>query len=596
MYFHRSENPVLVLTLLPLLLSSTLASSSRANQIPGVDKPTAECPTWFVPQSHNGNEFCVCGNPVSGKQTTVLCDQTSNKTLLLLGNCMTFDKSSNHTFVGGCSYNNHEADVDMLYTELPKDVSQLNTFMCEAGGLNRTGLLCGKCMEGLGPAVFSYKLECLSCLKNPDGWLLYLFLATFPTTVFFLLVIFFQIRINSASMNAFIFLCQALAYIVNFGPYSYLNTSHSAAAKHFTEVLLTVYGIWNLDFFRYVLPPFCIGSPIKSSLHVLSLEYIVAIYPLVLISTTYVCIELHDRDCRILVHLSGPLRWCTAHFRRNYNPKESIIHAFSAFLLLSYSKIVFVCFTLLSPTVVYSNSGSKPFLAAYSDASIPFFGSEHLPFALLAIFVLLTFVALPLLVLLLYPTRLLQRLLACCGMRWYALRAFADDFQGFYKGGINGTCDYRYFAGLYLIFRIVWISSSLINGTSYTWLIRVLFPITASLLFALMRPYKKRCFNILDSVTFALLALIQFWIMYDKFVGNVFLQIAYALGVLPLVYITILMGYKILVKIRHRSYRIEKMVAYAQTITLPEDTEENKRNSFSIPDRLTNPEDYESLA
>lgn len=84
--------------------------------------------------------------------------------------------------------------------------------------------------------------------------------------------------------------------------------------------------------------------------------------------------------------------------------------------------------------------------------------------------------------------------------------------------------------------------------------------------------------------------------MYDKFVGNVFLQIAYALGVLPLVYITILMGYKILVKIRHRSYRIEKMVAYAQTITLPEDTEENKRNSFSIPDRLTNPEDYESLA
>lgn len=595
MYFHRSENPVLVLTLLPLLLSSTLASSSRANQIPGVDKPTAECPTWFVPQSHNGNEFCVCGNPVSGKQTTVLCDQTSNKTLLLLGNCMTFDKSSNHTFVGGCSYNNHEADVDMLYTELPKDVSQLNTFMCEAGGLNRTGLLCGKCMEGLGPAVFSYKLECLSCLKiRMDGYCTYS-LRHFPQQCSFYSLYSFKFEsIQLQWMPSYFCVKRRIhsqfwtLFLPQYLPFGCSQALHRS----------TPHRVWNLEpgFLRYVLPPFCIGSPIKSSLHVLSLEYIVAIYPLVLISTTYVCIELHDRDCRILVHLSGPLRWCTAHFRRNYNPKESIIHAFSAFLLLSYSKIVFVCFTLLSPTVVYSNSGSKPFLAAYSDASIPFFGSEHLPFALLAIFVLLTFVALPLLVLLLYPTRLLQRLLACCGMRWYALRAFADDFQGFYKGGINGTCDYRYFAGLYLIFRIVWISSSLINGTSYTWLIRVLFPITASLLFALMRPYKKRCFNILDSVTFALLALIQFWIMYDKFVGNVFLQIAYALGVLPLVYITILMGYKILVKIRHRSYRIEKMVAYAQTITLPEDTEENKRNSFSIPDRLTNPEDYESLA
>ena len=29
----------------------------------------------------------------------------------------------------------------------------LDEFMC--GGLNRTGLLCGKCQSGLGPVVFS---------------------------------------------------------------------------------------------------------------------------------------------------------------------------------------------------------------------------------------------------------------------------------------------------------------------------------------------------------------------------------------------------------------------------------------------------------
>ena len=112
-----------------------------------------------------------------------------------------------------------------------------------------------------------------------------------------------------------------------------------------------------------------------------------------------------------------------------------------------------------------------------------------------------------------------------------------------------------------------------------------------------MRPYKKRCFNILDSVTFALLGLIQFWIMYDKFVGKVFLQIAYTLGILPLLYITILMGFKMLVKMRHCSNRIEKIVTYAQRITLPQDTdhEENTWNSFNLADRLTNPEEYETL-
>ena len=96
----------------------------------------------------------------------------------------------------------------------------------------------------------------------------------------------------------------------------------------------------------------------------------------------------------------------------------------------------------------------------YYDASIEYFSaSTHLPFALLAIFVLCTFVVLPALVLLLYPTRIFQRSLGCCRVRWLALHAFADAFQGYfngyYKNGTDGTRDYRYFAGLYIIFRIL---------------------------------------------------------------------------------------------------------------------------------------------
>ena len=38
------------------------------------------------------------------------------------------------------------------------------------------------------------------------------------------------------------------------------------------KFVLTVYGIFNLDYFRYVVPPFCISSRLNM-LHVLSLEH-----------------------------------------------------------------------------------------------------------------------------------------------------------------------------------------------------------------------------------------------------------------------------------------------------------------------------------
>ena len=48
------------------------------------------------------------------------------------------------------------------------------------------------------------------------------------------------------------------------------------------QVLLTLCGIWSLDFFRSVIPPFCVSSDINT-LHGLTLEYVVAFYPIFLI-------------------------------------------------------------------------------------------------------------------------------------------------------------------------------------------------------------------------------------------------------------------------------------------------------------------------
>ena len=79
----------------------------------------------------------------------------------------------------------------------------------------------------------------------------------------------------------------------------------------------------------------------------LALEYIVAFYPIFLIIITFVCIKLHDNNFRPVVLLWKPFHRYFVHFRRRWDSKASIINAFTTFLLLSFSKILFVCFTLL---------------------------------------------------------------------------------------------------------------------------------------------------------------------------------------------------------------------------------------------------------
>ena len=110
-------------------------------------------------------------------------------------------------------------------------------------------------------------------------------------------------------------------------------------------MLLVLCGIWSLDFIRSVIPSFCISNHIKT-VHALALEYLVAFYPIFLILITYVCIKLHDNNFRLVVWLWKPFHRHVVHFRRRWDSTASIINAFTTFLLLSFSKILYVSFTL----------------------------------------------------------------------------------------------------------------------------------------------------------------------------------------------------------------------------------------------------------
>ena len=349
-----------------------------------------ECPVLFTPTDLG----CKCGfsieedslNFLSAKRH-IKCDFSANSTsaaYLYVSFCMSYNEADDTITLGGCPYNSCARRHGSQCTgrgkrrvKIPRDRLQINDVMCSA--INRIGLLCSKCAGNLGPAVFHYGMPCVTCLGNVRGWLLYLTSAfTFPT-LFFVLLIIFQIHISSCALDNIVLICQILLSQINRTPWIITDVE----PFHSLQLLvLTVSGIWNLDFFRYCIPPFCINESM-TALQVVSLEYLVAIYPLFLTALTYVLIELHDRDCRVLVLIWRPFHRCLTHFNRQWSPKGDIIHAFASFFLLSYIKIAFISVTLLHNTSMYDESFKQvPKLVVYADPAIQFFSVQHAPMLL----------------------------------------------------------------------------------------------------------------------------------------------------------------------------------------------------------------------
>ena len=84
-----------------------------------------------------------------------------------------------------------------------------------------------------------------------------------------------------------------------------VSIANISLKKGFLILFESLNGFWNLDFFRTLYPRFCL-HPNMSTLQVLALDYIIAAYPLLLI--TYTLVKLHNCNCRLVVCLWKPFR------------------------------------------------------------------------------------------------------------------------------------------------------------------------------------------------------------------------------------------------------------------------------------------------
>ena len=162
--------------------------------------------------------------------------------------------------------------------------SMLNDAMC--GHLNREGLLCSKCKAGYGLALYSRTSKCEKCNdRRYLMWTLYLFLELTPLTVFFIIVIIFNIRATSPPFTAYILYCQFFTNLFNSSVFFYtyiLKLVHPAIYKS----VFTIIDVWSLDFFRHIIPPFCVDERL-TSIHVLLIDLLPPLYLLLLILLTY---------------------------------------------------------------------------------------------------------------------------------------------------------------------------------------------------------------------------------------------------------------------------------------------------------------------
>ena len=149
---------------------------------------------------------------------------------------------------------------------------------------------------------------------------------------------------------------------------------------------------------------------------------------------------------------------------------------------------------ILFATYVLNINNKPPIAVVGNDPSVKYFSSKHIPFAILALFILLRPVLLPALLLALYPIRSCRLALEKCGLGGHtkaALDIFVEKFYSCYRDGLNGGKDMRSLASLYFFIRILTFLVIAVQSEVIFFVSLALIFCGTSLFVAIVRPYKK---------------------------------------------------------------------------------------------------------
>ena len=327
--------------------------------------------------------------------------------------CNITDRSVLHSgdFWVGCS---NESGGLILYPHCPLDY-------CMSGGVkftfnetdkqckhNRSGLLCGRCKQGLS-LTFATS-QCTECSSDINLLLLLAFALAGLALVFFLLI--FRITVAAGTLNGLI----VYANILSLNRDILLSTNSSN--------FLTVFIAWlNLDFGI----PLCFYNGMDAYARTW-LQFVFPIYIWIIIGSIILLSNFSHRIAKVF----------------GTNP----VAVLATLFLLSYVKILRTIITAVSLTFLEYPGQNK--VVWLHDANIGYLEGKHIPLFLAAVFMFLTFF-LPYTIVLLLG----QRFQAKSHMWLFSwannsrLKAFMDAYHAPYKPR------HRYWTGLLLVIRSI---------------------------------------------------------------------------------------------------------------------------------------------
>ena len=440
-------------------------------------------------------------------------------------------------------------------------MKQLENAIC--GKLNRKGLLCGDCLERNGIAINFNEMRpvCASCQGGLStvGLLVWILSEWVPMLVVMFIVMLFNIDLVSGRFNSFLLFAQLLAFSSVRGD-AELGTVHIA----FVKIYRFLYGMWNLDFFGVLLPPYClIPHSHLTLLQTLLLHYSIGLFPLI-VAITLIVLE-RSAEKWICCHRVDQCLRRMRRWKAKYSDGMSYDRALPAFVILGFTRfLVSSSYILVNQTITGEDGEER--MVVWWQGSVPYGSIQHIAYFIPAIIILLVFVLLPAFLLLTLPIvpqlfgrliiavpplRKLQRMQTFCSNvytdRW--IYHFVNVFQGCYKEHL------RSFSSLYLFYRIIQLLASVFIPSSEDALrIQLILTLILLLLVVVFQPYTIAQLNNLDTAILGNMSLILVLSLQvssaNSQIGTklFFAFVRMILIYLPLLYPGILFGRKVYMK------------------------------------------------
>ena len=524
--------PTAVLVLCRLFVIScvlTLGCSAAADTVEcSVCTPLdGQCPPGFIV---SGDCNCVCGS--EGNVLPIdRCEDLSCRAYLRSGYWAGYVRHPAGTngsrlelYTGKCPSGFCESGSAPLLlpglSNLSNLTEDLNQVVC---GTTRKGLLCGECSPGFGPGVNLFLAPCVHCATDPlsqVGWLLWLLLEALPLLLMLAAFLVFDINLLAGPLNSYLLYVQfvnASWPISSIGPITINNTAGSVVVR-FAYIIF--FGMFNLQFFSFLFPVFCIAS---SAAHLEQLDVIVIKVFTRLLPITIILAIIALQWCNqygycgvpkcwhYLTHRFKAVRWLTKRLSG-----QSAAHGLSAFIILTYTRFLTYGGVLYSVnTLEPSNPVNASTIQVMAlQGNHEFFKHPKYIIVALAFLLLIIFtVLLPTFLLLVYPAlpqlqtklqqskyRVLRRVsgLKCLSVfSRPSIQHFGDLFQSSYKD----SC--RFFAGVlllvWIVVVVVWnVSSSREEG----YVIMTALSLLVLTLHSLLRPHRSRWINVVYSLMY----------------------------------------------------------------------------------------------